>query len=302
MGNIGATQNKGWELSLNGVILDNLNGWKWDAGVNIYGNKNKLVALASGQTRDEGNWWFVGYPINVIYDYKKIGLWQTGDPYLGTLVPGGNVGMIKVEYTGDYKADGTPARAIAAADRQILELDPGFRGGFNTLVAYKGFDLSVVGAFQSGGTLISTLYNSSGYLNLLSGRRGNVKVDYWTTTNTEAKYPKPGGLADGDNPKYGSTLGYFNASFVKIRAITLAYNLDQKWLRKAGIQKLRLYCTAQNPFVLFSPYKKETGMDPETNSYGNENSAVATYKRSLLTIGTNTPATRNYIIGINLTF
>ena len=207
-----------------------------------------------------------------------------------------------MEYTGDYKADGTPARAIAAADRQILELDPGFRGGFNTLVAYKGFDLSVVGAFQSGGTLISTLYNSSGYLNLLSGRRGNVKVDYWTTTNTEAKYPKPGGLADGDNPKYGSTLGYFNASFVKIRAITLAYNLDQKWLRKAGIQKLRLYCTAQNPFVLFSPYKKETGMDPETNSYGNENSAVATYKRSLLTIGTNTPATRNYIIGINLTF
>ncbi len=49
--------------------------------------------------------------------------------------------------------------------------------------------------------------------------------------------------------------------------------------------------TVQNPFVLFSPYNKESGMDPETNSYGNENAAVAySYNlRRLLTIGTNTP-------------
>ena len=74
MGNVGSTQNKGWELSLNGVILDNYNGWTWDAGVNIYSNKNKLVSLASGMTEDQNNWWFVGKPLNVIYDYKKIGI------------------------------------------------------------------------------------------------------------------------------------------------------------------------------------------------------------------------------------
>jgi TonB-linked SusC/RagA family outer membrane protein len=71
MANIGESQNKGWELSLNGIILDNLNGWTWEAGVNFYGNKNKLVALASEQRRDEANWWFVGYPINCIYDYEN---------------------------------------------------------------------------------------------------------------------------------------------------------------------------------------------------------------------------------------
>jgi hypothetical protein len=67
---------------------------------------------------------------------------------------------------------------------------------------------------------------------------------------------------------------------------------------------MRLYFTAQNPFVMFSPYKKESGMDPETNSYGNENAAVplAGNLRRLLTIGTNTPTTRNYLIGIDLTF
>jgi len=225
--------------------------------------------------------------------------------YRSILEPGGNAGMIKVKYTGDYNPDGSPVRQINTSDRQILDLEPKFQGGFNTRVAYKGFDLSVIGAFKSGGILISTLYSSNGYLNLMSGRRNNVKVDYWTPENTGAKYPWPGGIQSGDNPKYASTLGYFDASYLKIRTISLGYNLEKNaWIKKAGISKLRVYATVQNPFVMFSPYKKESGMDPETNSYGNENSAVSLgYNlRRLLTIGTNTPSTRNYLFGINLTF
>lgn len=301
--NIGATQNKGIELSLNGVILENVNGWTWEAGANLYANRNKITSLAGESTRDEGNWWFVGKPINVIYDYEKIGLWQAEDPYLNVLEPGGNVGMIKVKYTGGYNADGTPSRPIGVLDRQILDINPKFLGGFNTRVAFKGFDLTAVGAFQSGGLLNSTLYGSSGYLNMLNGRRGNVKVDYWTPDNTDAKYPKPGGLASGDNPKYGSTLGYFDASYLKVRTISLGYNFDNNaWLKNAGVSRLRIYATAQNPFVLFSPYKKESGMDPETNSTADQNVAVANGPARLLTIGTNSPATRTYLLGLNLTF
>lgn len=307
MANIGKTQNKGIELSLNGVILDNHNGWTWEAGLNLYANRNKLVALSGGQTEDKANWWFVGQPIDVIYDYQKVGLWNESDAdykYLQTLEPGGNAGMIKVKYTGGYKEDGTPNRKVNDDDRQIMDLNPDFEGGFNTRVAYKGFDLTAVGAFKSGGTLISTLYSSAGYLNMLSGRRGNVKVDYWTPENTDAKYPKPGGIESSNNPKYGSTLGYFDASYLKIRTITLGYDFNKKLLKNTGIDKLRIYCTVQNPFVLFSPYNKESGMDPETNSYGNENAAVAysSNLKRLLTIGTNTPSTRNYLIGLSLTF
>ncbi|KGO95164.1 SusC/RagA family TonB-linked outer membrane protein [Flavobacterium subsaxonicum] len=303
LSNIGETQNKGVEFSLNGIILDNYNGFTWDAGVNIYANRNKLVALDGGATRDIGNSWFVGQPINVLYDYKKTGLWQEGDPYRDILEPGGNAGMIKVEYTGEYNADGTPVRAIGEADRQVIDVNPKFQGGFNTHVAYKGFDLGVVGAFQHGGVLISTLYGSSGYLNMMDGRRGNVKVDYWTPENTDAKYPKPGGIMSSNNPKYGSTLAYFDASYVKIRTISLGYTFQQQFLKDAGISKLRLYCTVQNPFVIYSPYHKESGMDPEPNSYGNENQAVNTaYNSRLLTIGTNTPTTRNYIFGMNVSF
>ena len=304
VGNVGKTENKGVEFTLNGTIIDNHNGWTWDASINISANRNKLTELASGADRDEANNWFVGHPIDAIYDYEKIGLWQEGDPYLDILEPGGNVGMIKVKYTGEYNEDGTPVRQIGPDDRQIISMEPKFTGGFSTRVAYKGFDLNVITAFKCGGKLISTLHHSNGYLNMLTGRRGQVDVDYWTEENTNAKYPKPGGIQSGDNPKYGSTLGYFDASYWKVRNISLGYKFDeQKWLKNFGIQSLRAYVSIQNPFVICSPFHKETGLDPETNSYGNENVAVTSgIQRRFLTVGTNAPSTRNYLFGINLTF
>ena len=304
VGNVGKTENKGVEFTLNGTILDNHNGWTWDASINISANRNKLTELASGAERDEANNWFVGHPIDAIYDYEKIGLWQEGDPYLDILEPGGNVGMIKVKYTGEYNEDGAPVRQIGPDDRQIISMEPKFTGGFSTRVAYKGFDLNVITAFKCGGKLISTLHHSNGYLNMLTGRRGQVDVDYWTEENTNAKYPKPGGIQSGDNPKYGSTLGYFDASYWKVRNISLGYKFDeQKWLKNFGIQSLRAYVSIQNPFVICSPFHKETGLDPETNSYGNENVAVTSgIQKRFLTVGTNAPSTRNYLFGINLTF
>lgn len=303
--NIGTTQNKGFEFSLNGVIIDNKNGWTWEAGFNIYTNDNKLVSLASGQTRDEGNMWFVGHNINAIYDYKKIGLWNTtkdsADGYMNILEPGGRVGMIRVLYTGGFNANGTPVRAIGTADRQIIDVDPDFQGGFNTRVSYKGFDLGLVGIYRSGGILVSTIHGANGYLNLLTGRRNNLDVDYWTPSNTDAKYPNPQGPISNDNPKYASTLGYFDASFLKIRTITLGYDFSRSLIKNSGV-KMRMYFTAQNPFVMFSPYHDESGLDPETNSFGNENQAAGSYPRRILTVGFNTPSTRNYILGVNLTF
>jgi hypothetical protein len=70
-----------------------------------------------------------------------------------------------------------------------------------------------------------------------------------------------------------------------------------------------MYFTAQNPFVMFSPFHKESGLDPETNSFGNENvasggaiSSNQNLLRRMLIVGFNTPSTRNYIVGVNLTF
>jgi hypothetical protein len=210
--------------------------------------------------------------------------------------------MVKVKYTGDFNPDGTPTRAIGPEDRQVISLEPDFQGGFSTRVTYKGFDLSAVGVFKRGGILNSTIYGSGGYTNLLTGRNGNVDVDWWTPENPNVKYPAPNGVRSNDNPKYASTLGYFDASYLKIRTITLGYDFS-KLFPNSDIN-LRAYFTVQNPFVLFSPYYDESGMDPETNSYGNENAAVplSGNLRRILTLGTNTPSTRNYVFGVNFTF
>jgi hypothetical protein len=75
-------------------------------------------------------------------------------------------------------------------------------------------------------------------------------------------------------------------------------------VKDLGISRLRLYATVQNPFVLFSPYNNESGLDPETNSWSNENTAVGYNFGShrLPIIGYNTPATRNFLVGVNVTF
>ena len=300
-GNIGSTENKGFEFSVNGTIIQNKD-WQWDMGVNFYVNHNKLTALASGSKEDKANHWFVGMPINCIYDYEYDGLWQEGDAYMDILEPGAQPGDIKVKYHGEYDAEGKPVRAIDSNDMVPTNADPKFQGGFNTRLAWKNLDLSVMGSFQYGGILISTLHSSSGYLNMLTGRRGQIDVDYWTPENTDARYPRPGGLLSGDNPKYGSTLGYFDGSYLKVSNITLGYNFDQiKALKDFGISRLRLYATAQNPFVI-SAYTRECGLDPEPNARGNEFQASAGYLSTQRVIGTNTPNTHNFIFGLNLTF
>jgi len=339
MANIGKTQNKGWEFNINATILDDYNGFTWEVGMNMYSNKNELVELSSGIERNEANCWFVGHPISSIYDYEKIGLWQPEDFYYvpndeytgktyGELLEGNGSGpgTVRVKYTGEFDENGMPTRKIDAKDKQIIHIDPKLNGGFNTRLAYKDFDLTIIGAFQAGGKLISTLHSGAGYLNLLSGRRGNVDVDYfwmerdedfepikdengnYIVHNANADYPDPLGGRQGDNPKYHSTLGYFKASYCKIRTITLGYNFKNNgigWLDEIGIKKIRVYATIQNPWVIASEFKKKTGLDPETNSFGNENVAVKpdTYDaKKVLTVGTNTPSTRTYLVGLNITF
>ncbi len=303
--NVAETENKGVEFSLNGLIFNNPEGFSWEAGVNFYTNRNKILSLASGTQRDLNNLWFVGHNINALYDYQYVGLWQAGDPYQSILEPGTAAdvtGSIKVLYTGGYKPDGSPVRAIGPDDMQVFDTAPKYQGGFNMRFSYKNFDLSTVGAFQHGGILVSTLYGSASYLNRLTGRGNNVDVDYWTEDNTDAYFPRPGRHLSGDNPKYASTLAMFDASYVKLRTITLGYNFDKELLNDLKISGLRIYFTVTNPVVLFSPYHKFSGMDPEPNSTGDQNQAVTGYQSRQLVIGTNNPSTRNYLMGFNLTF
>ena len=297
--NIGATRNRGVEFTVNGTILER-GDWRWDAGLNIYANRNKLVALADGTLEDKGNRWFVGYPLQCIYDYEYDGLWQENDPYMDILEPSrvdavtgykGSLGMIKVKYHGDYNADGTPTRAINSNDQVPYSAEALFMGGFNTRVAWKNLDLTVIGDFQAGGIFMSSLH--TGYDNLMSGRRGQIDVDYWTPENPNVKYPRPGSTIVTDSPKYASLMGQFDGTYAKIQTITLGYTLHrQPFFRRLGVSNLRVYFTAQNPFVIYSAFTKETGLIHQGNA---RSGRMASFSNS-------TPQTHNYLLGINLTF
>ena len=297
--NIGATRNRGIEFTVNGTILEK-GDWKWDAGLNIYANRNKLVALADGTLEDKGNRWFVGYPLQCIYDYEYDGLWQEGDQYMDILEPSkvdavtgykGSLGMIKVKYHGEYNEDGTPKRAINSNDQVPYSAEATFMGGFNTRLAWKNLDLTIIGDFQVGGIFMSSLH--TGYDNLMSGRRGQIDVDYWTPENPNVKYPRPGSTIVTDSPKYASLMGQFDGTYAKIQTITLGYTMHRiPFFQRLGISNLRVYFTAQNPFVIYSAFSAETGLIHQGNA---RSGRMASFSNS-------TPQTHNYLLGINLTF
>ena len=87
---------------------------------------------------------------------------------------------------------------------------------------------------------------------MLTGRRGNVDVDYWTPENKNAKYPKPGGIQSGDNQKYGSTLGLFDGGYCKLRNLSLGYNLPKAVCKNIGISNLKVYVQGRNLGNIYS--------------------------------------------------
>ena len=291
--NIGKSENKGIEVTLGATILEskNPNGLTWSADINWFMNRGKITELASGVTIDAVNGWYVGYPIDAIYDYKKTGIWQTGDAAAATF--GAIPGNIRVaDINGDGKIDAT--------DRTVLgSLQPKWQGGITNRFTYKGFNLEVILFAKVGGMLVSTLYqaNQNNPYNTLEGRRNGPLVDYWTPTNPTNSYPRPG---QAQQPVYGSTLGYFDATYMKVRSINLGYSLPASWFGKTGISSARIYIQAQNPFkAFFSPYVKQGGVDPETTGFGG---SIAPGWNNRVTVQPNTPPTRQFIFGVNIKY
>jgi len=299
--NIGKTENKGLEITLSAAILDNQNrgGFNWNVDLNFYLNREKITSLASGVNQDITNGWYVGQPIDVIFDYKKTGIWQKGEEAQATAMGNFKPGDIKL---WDRNGNGT----IDADDRLVLgSLQADWQGGITNRFSYKGVDLSVVAFAHIGGMLVSTLYqaNISSPYNTLEGRRNGPKVDYWTPENPTNAYPVPGRGQTPFGPNNGSMLGYFDATYVKIRSINLGYNLPGTWLTKTGLSSVRIYVTAQNPFkAFFSDYVKQGGLDPEATGRGGSVTPGFVNANSRLTVQPNTPLTRSFMLGLNVKF
>ncbi len=265
--NIGKTRNRGVEVSLGSTNV-RTSDFTWTSNLTFTKNKEEITELVTGGN-DIGNGWFIGYPINVFYDYRKLGIWQTSEAdQAAKLSPTQLPGEIRVnDQNGDGKIDAVNDRVILGNPR------PKWSGGFDNTLKFKGFDLNFF-LYARVGQMI----NSDRYARFDAQGVGNstAGLDYWTPENPTNAYPRPnknGGL------KYLSTLGYQNGSYARIRNITLAYNIPANVLRSKVIRSIRVYVTGKN-LVTFT----KLNYDPERG--GSE----------------NFPMTKLYVFGLNANF
>jgi TonB-linked SusC/RagA family outer membrane protein len=302
--NFGKTNDKGLELSLSSINIQNKDGFTWTTNFNISFDRNKVVSLPNGIQNDIPDGWFVGYPSTVIYDYKKLGIWQTGEAGLSAQTSPVQVpGQIRVE---DVNGDGK----ITPADEQIIgDFQPQYTAGLTNRVTYKRFDLSVA-IYARMGMLVDVPYlgadaGTGGYSFFEQGRNNQLKVNYWTPTNPGGTFPRPDGSAAA--PLYSSTETYVNGSFIKVRNINLGYTFEPKLLSRIGISSLRIYVTAENPFILYSPFVKDGfGPDPEGNGYGGgpeaQGSSYLGAPGRQISVNDSDPSVRNFNLGLSVKF
>jgi TonB-linked SusC/RagA family outer membrane protein len=308
--NVGKTASKGMEITLSSLNIKSKStgGFSWRTDVTAFFNREKIVALQQGLQQDVGNGWFVGKPITAIYDVKKIGIWQTSEAAQAALY-GAAPGDIKLE-------DVDKNNSIGASDRQIVgDFQPDLVAGMTQHFEYKNFDMNVVMFGRFGQTVVATYLSADGGANgypfFLNSRVNIHKVDYWTPTNPTNAFPQPDASRDG--LLYTSTLTYQDGSFIKVRSIDLGYNVPSRMLAKAKIQSMRIYVTAQNPFILWSPLVKAgLGIDPEGNGSGatsgdanrsvNSTAGGTPVQARAITVAMGVPPTRQFIFGINLKF
>lgn len=249
--NVGETSNRGIDLTINANIL-NVRDFSWDINATAAWQRDQIESLMNGKEDMVANNWFIGESIGIIYDYQKIGIWQdtpADQEQIALFNANGSQfapGKIKVkDQNNDYRIDGNYDRVIIGNTRPRWTL--GFINTFN----YKGVELSM---FITG-----RLKYMTGVGQGLTGMYGDQrKLDYWTPDNTDAEYQRPF-MSEAGGDTYAGTY-YKDDSWIKIRNISLGYQLPASLVNRVNINSLRVFAQIQNAGMLWS---NNTFMDSE---------------------------------------
>lgn len=309
--NIGKVQNQGLEFTINTINI-NSKSFKWESNFNISFNNSKVLELNEGQqfilsavsweTNYNSSSLYItkiGQPVSQFYGYVFDGIYQKSD---FNISPSGNVVSLKATVPtngnsretikpGDIKyKDLNGDGVITAADQTVIgRTTPIHTGGFSNNFTYKGFSLNVLLQWSYG----NDIFNANRLL-----FEGNSRASYnlnqyasynnrWTDSNPSNTLYRVGGQGP---------LGYYSSrvledgSFLKLKTVSLSYNISSQFIKKLNIRSLAVTASAQNLYT----FTKYTGMDPEVST-----------KNSALTPGFDYsayPYARTLVFGINASF
>ena len=288
--NIGEINNKGVEVELSGDIIRNRN-LTWSAGLNATFLKSKVTKLYNGAdiiwydpTGDDDRAQYLyreGESTLAFYGYE----WAGVNPENGQSVY--YVNDPDDPKAGDFEYNGRGATYdYENANETILgDVIPKVTGGLNTNISWKGIDFGLNFIYKIGGKLYDGAYKDvadDGYY----WERIRAKSYYenmWTPTHTNGSQPALSGNDLTDSMQYSSRHMH-NASFLRLKTLSLGYNLPKTLISKVMLSNARVFFNASN-LLTWSKYKEA---DPEVNSYG--------------TRGWETPIGKTFVFGIDLKF
>ena len=274
-------KNTGIEFEINADIIKNSH-LRWNVALNGTHYKNKLTKLPASKPADKypdgyqsGLYWRkIGGSLYDFYTYKYAGV----DPETGAPL----YNMYTENEDGTETVETTSVISKATRRQTGKSAIPDFVGGLSTTLEAFGFDLSVQTAFQLGGYVYDSNY--SGLMN--PGDNGkNFHKDMcnsWTPSNTQTNIPALSYQTNSQSISNGNNVDFFltKASYFSLRNVTLGYSFPSNWMRKAGIEKLRIYLTGDNIWMK----SKRKGFDPRMYFTGETKmgySAISTYSMGL---------------------
>lgn len=251
--NIGVVENQGYEVAL---FTENLSGKvKWNTTFIASQNNNKVIDLGNGVTQvipniSQPSVLQIGAPVGSFLVYQTDGLIRDGD---AALTPQAQKGIGGQKYK-DINGDG---KITQDYDRILIKNTPPLVLGLTNTLKYSGFDLTVFFQASIGGKL----YNSNrGSLELGTGYINATKdfLNEWHYDNTDVKAPF-------QDPAITISDRFIeDASYTRLKNLSLGYTFPVKFTNKARIKTLRLYVSGQN-LVTWTKY---TGFDPEVSFTG----------------------------------
>lgn len=283
--NAGSLENRGFEFQINSRNFVKGN-FSWNTDFNINFNKNKVLNIVgtvihSGAINPAGTTYNLSYvkegqPLGLFYGYISEGV----DPATG---------MIK------YK-DLDGVAGITDGDKTIIgNANPDFTYGLTNTFAYKNFTLDLFLQGVQGNDIFNATKILSESMRLPMNQSADV-LRRWKNPGDVTDIPKA--VKDDVSNSEPSTRYIENGSYLRLKSITLGYNLPKPVLERLKISRLQIYVTSENLFT----FTKYSGFDPEVSAF-NATSQDNTSKNTAPGVDYGTyPQSRDFIIGLNVTF